>query len=250
VIAKDPYSDVGSLQRLFEAKARAELAAADAMLGGKLAVTGSGDPLASVLLVKGEPGADDLEAGHVLAGGDGVAAAKALQRLGHDPASVWAACSRPALGDPEAYARRLALVVEAVDPSLVVALDEAAAADVAAALARGVVGLGYGQGACVAALQGCRCLGGDPDRSLVLLDLLDRAHRALLHAAGAGGALIVVDRLGLVIYQLQHPRRAGINADAASGTLVLVDDGSWHAKSPRHSRRTGPRVPYPWIGGL
>jgi len=119
--------------RLFEAKARAELAAADAVLGAKPAVANSGDALGSTVLVKGAPDAGDRAARRALAGPDGVAATKALAALGLDADAVLAVCSRPAAGDADAHARRLELVVEAVDPRLVIALDAAAAEDLAAA---------------------------------------------------------------------------------------------------------------------
>ena len=132
--ARDPYEDPEALRRAYQAKARAELAAADRLLGGRVPVTGSGDPLGRVLLIKGAPGPDDTAAGSALAGADGAAAAKALQALGLDPASVWRTCSRPGPGDAAARARRLELAVEAVDPALVLALDADASQDLSAAL--------------------------------------------------------------------------------------------------------------------
>jgi uracil-DNA glycosylase len=131
------HTDPAAVERMYSAKARAELAAADRMLGEKIRVGGAGDPLGRVLLVKGRPGPDDTAAGRALAGADGAAAAKALEALGRDPASMWATCSRPTDADAETVARRLELIVEAVDPALVLALDREAAQDVASAMRLG-----------------------------------------------------------------------------------------------------------------
>lgn len=125
---------VAALQALYEAKARAELAAADALLPGSDAVATHGDPMASVVLVVGEPSDEEHHAHKALTGAPLEAAAKILTALGFDPASTLAICSRPEPGaDAEARARRLEFAVEAADPVLVVALDAAAAEDLAAA---------------------------------------------------------------------------------------------------------------------
>lgn len=117
----------------FEAKVRAELAAADALVEGAGAVLAQGGPFAAVALVKGEPGDADLAAGCALAGPDGDAARKAVAALGY-AGPIFATVSRPAPGAaPEAVARRLRLQVEAVEAAIVIALDAAAAADVSAA---------------------------------------------------------------------------------------------------------------------
>jgi hypothetical protein len=121
------------IQRRFEAKARAELKNADAALGVPVGVASAGDPLGAVVLAKGLPEAADRTARRVLAGPDGDAARKALEALGIDPHAVWAVCTRPAEAEPAARARRLELVVEAVDPRLVIALDDEAAEDLAVA---------------------------------------------------------------------------------------------------------------------
>lgn len=119
-------------ERLCRDKARAELARADAAAQGADRVRSWGDELAEVLLVKGEPGRADLEAGRALAGPDGEAIGKALDALGM-PKQRFAVCSRPAALSEEVRGHRLALTIEAVDPKVVVALDAAAAADVASA---------------------------------------------------------------------------------------------------------------------
>lgn len=140
--ADGAYGDPAAVRRAFSAKARAELAEADRMLGHTIRVKGSGDPLGRVVLVKGRPGPDDIAARRALAGADGEAAAKALEALGRDPVSVWAACSRPVPGKADAIARRLALIVEAVDPALVLALDREAGEDLASAMGVGKLGAG------------------------------------------------------------------------------------------------------------
>ncbi|HEX9093975.1 MAG TPA: hypothetical protein VF902_08325 [Coriobacteriia bacterium] len=127
-------ASAAATQRLFEAKARAELARADRLLGGRLPVAGSGDPIGRVLLVKGEPGEADRATRTALAGPDGEAASKALERLGFDPRSAWATCSRPGRGDEAALSARLRLIIEAVDPAMVLGLDAVAAEDLARAL--------------------------------------------------------------------------------------------------------------------
>jgi hypothetical protein len=125
--------DAERVQRRFEAKARAELKDADAAMGVPVVVASAGDPLGVVVLAKGLPEAADRTARRVLAGSDGEAAVKALEALGLDPHAVWAVCTRPVEAEPVARARRLELVVEAVDPRLVIALDDEAAEDLAAA---------------------------------------------------------------------------------------------------------------------
>jgi hypothetical protein len=123
------------LQVLYEAKARAELAQADALYSNAGAVASWGDPLAAVVLVVGAPGPEELAAHRALAGPVGEAARKAIGALGFDPASTLALCSRPG-GDSDqgARAERLEYAIEAVDPVLVVALDPQAAEDLARAV--------------------------------------------------------------------------------------------------------------------
>jgi len=120
------------LEALYREKARAEIALAEALVPGD-AVRGSGDELADVLLVKGEPGDEDRSAGMALAGADGEASNKALDALCMSPAR-YAVCSRGGDAEPAAYVRRLRLIVEAVDPRIILALDAEAAADLAGAL--------------------------------------------------------------------------------------------------------------------
>lgn len=114
------------------AKARAELRRADELVQGAAVIKSSGGPFAGVVLVKGTPGAIDLEKGHALAGEDGDAARKAIAALGYD-GPFFGTISRPAGAEPGAAASRLRLQIEAVEAAAVVALDATAAEDLAAA---------------------------------------------------------------------------------------------------------------------
>lgn len=126
-----PSAEAERIDALYRAKAHAEITEA---LDAGSAVAWSGDVLADVLLVKGEPGADDVRAGSALAGADGDAINKALDALEASPAR-FAICSRALDGEGGDRARTLRLVAEAVDPRVIVALDADAATDVAAAFA-------------------------------------------------------------------------------------------------------------------
>jgi len=122
------------LQVLFERRARAELSSADALLPGSDAVACRGALLAQVALVKGLPGPAEAAGGAALSGVDGDAAAKALEALGYAPDELFYTLSRPVTSaSPERRAQRLRAQIEAVDPGVIVALDEQAAEDVAAA---------------------------------------------------------------------------------------------------------------------
>lgn len=180
-------AEAGRIQRRFEAKARAELKSADAALGVPMAVASAGDPLGAVVLAKGLPEAADTKARRALAGPDGEAARKALEALGLDPAAVWAVCTRPAEADLPARARRLELVVEAVDPRLVIALDDEAAEDLAAAFGLKVLAPGR-----PVSVRG-RTLGAVGGLSASLTDAKAKAKvwehlKALAKAAGQPGA--------------------------------------------------------------
>ena len=142
-MVRRPLSGVEELAALYAAKAAAEEAAADALLAG-LRVRSSGVPDARVMLVKGEPGKADLRAGEALAGPDREAARSALEALAVDAGSLLAVVSRPTPdAAADAIVRRLALHLEACDPALAVALDAAAAEDLAAAA--GVRSLPFGE---------------------------------------------------------------------------------------------------------
>lgn len=123
------------------AKARAELLRADERVPGSAAVTSAGGPFAAVVLVKGEPGATDLEQRRALAGEDGEAARKAIAALGYD-GPFFTTISRPVGAEPVAVAARLRLQIEAVEAAVAVALDAVAAGDLAAAF--GIPPLDFG----------------------------------------------------------------------------------------------------------
>lgn len=122
--------EAAELLALYEAKARAELADADALVGAGPGAR-RGETMAAVALVVGscdEAGAPPLS------GESGEAVAKALSALGFDDGSTFVIASRPS-GDAagDALAGRLRLALEAVDPALVLALDSPGATDVCAA---------------------------------------------------------------------------------------------------------------------
>jgi uracil-DNA glycosylase len=132
-VSDEVSAEAKRLEKLHVIKARAELRAADALLGAESDIAGHGDPTAEVVIVKGAPDAGEVASRSALSGEDGVAARKALAALGFDPERTWATHSRPAQADDDAYAQRLEAIVEAVDPRVAIALDDVAAADLAAA---------------------------------------------------------------------------------------------------------------------
>ena len=122
------------LRALHEARARTELAAADALAPGSDRVAWRGALLAEVAVVKGLPGPAEATGGAALSGADGDALAKALEALGWDAATIFYTLSRPEPGiDTSRRGDRLRLQLESVDPRAIVALDAEAAADIAAA---------------------------------------------------------------------------------------------------------------------
>jgi hypothetical protein len=128
---------------VFEAKARAELAAADLLVPGSDAISWRGFLVPAVAVVKGRPGPAEASGGAAVSGADGEAVAKALEKLCHDPEQAFYTLSRPvsdAAGD--AGLRRLRLQIEAVDAPLVLALDAEAAADLASAFELDALGFG------------------------------------------------------------------------------------------------------------
>lgn len=128
----DGAGECARLDRMFRDKARAEIASAEQVDGSVPLIRAHGDELAEILLVKGEPGPGDHAAGYALAGDDGDAANKALDALGLASAR-FAFCTRAADVDLDARAARIRALVEAVDPSIVLALDPLAAHDFAQA---------------------------------------------------------------------------------------------------------------------
>ncbi|MHB1016758.1 MAG: uracil-DNA glycosylase family protein [Coriobacteriia bacterium] len=121
------------LDGVFREKARAEIAAAEHAGGGAPAVRAHGDELAEVLLLKGEPGPGDIEGGYALAGSDGDAADKALDALGL-PSGRFALCTRASGVEADDRAERIRMLIEAVDPSVMIALDPLAAQDLSLAV--------------------------------------------------------------------------------------------------------------------
>ena len=131
------------IRELYEAKARAELAEADRLCPGSDVVAWRGDVLAPVMVVKGMPGPAEAAGGEALSGADGDAVAKALTALGWREGQVFFTLSRPDIAlDEGSCASRLRHQIEAVDPRVVLALDEVATADVARSLQLEVLSAG------------------------------------------------------------------------------------------------------------
>ena len=131
------------VRTLFETRAVAEIAAANALAPGSDIVAHSGALFAEVALVKGLPGPAEASGGPALSGADGEAARKALSALGWPDNAIFTTLARPEPGlPPEQRADRLRLQLEAVDPALIVALDAEAAADIAEAF--GIAPLRFG----------------------------------------------------------------------------------------------------------
>jgi hypothetical protein len=85
-------------------------------------------------VVKGSPGPAEASGGAAFSGVDGEAAVKALTALGYSEDDLYFTLSRPETGiDSSRLIARLRAQIEAVDPALVLAVDTAAADDVAAA---------------------------------------------------------------------------------------------------------------------
>jgi hypothetical protein len=123
------------LRGMHEVRARAELAAADALAPGSDVVVSRGAVMAAVLIVKGLPGPAESAGGGAVSGADGEALCKALEALGYDSASAFFTLSRSVAGlAPDRYASRVRAQIEAADPRTVIALDEVAAGDVCAAM--------------------------------------------------------------------------------------------------------------------
>lgn len=156
------------VRALFEARARAELAAADALAPGSDAVEWAGALLAEVVVVKGLAGPAEATGGAALSGPDGEAARKALRALGYADAGLFFTLSRPEPGIPaERRGDRLRMQIEAVDPALVLALDREAAEDLAEAL--GIAQPEFGQpvrvlGRRIVAVDGLEASLADPAR--------------------------------------------------------------------------------------
>jgi hypothetical protein len=89
-----------------------------------------GNPLASLMALKGRPGASELADGAPFSGDDGLALDKAFGRLGWGYGSrdtrIWLGVLLAPNGHPPLEASKLRLICEIVDPLAIVALDEKA----------------------------------------------------------------------------------------------------------------------------
>jgi hypothetical protein len=180
-------SEADRIRREFEAKAGAELHDADGLVGASV---GSWEgPLlgARVAFLVARP-SEASGAGALLAEPVRDAVLKAADALGAGE-DVFVAVTRPqGVTDTEAAARRLRLLIEAVDPPVVIALDAEAASDLALAFGAGdlrpghpVRALGRGLGAT-----------GDFAASLDDPDAKKRAWSAMKGAAALGGLVATV----------------------------------------------------------
>lgn len=118
----------------WRAKVEAEVEQAESLLSQDSRLS-TPPAFSAVLVVKGRPSDADVAAGRVLSGDDGDAIRKALAALGIE-GEPFCAASRPAHeadASPDAVARRLRLLAEAVEAEAVLALDDVAAQDVARA---------------------------------------------------------------------------------------------------------------------
>jgi hypothetical protein len=138
-VREPDLTSADALRAAYEAKALAELADADALLGlrpgaGRGPRAWNGPVLGPrIAFVVAAPAAG-AGSGGMLDEAAADAASKAADALGAGPAGAFTIASRPAgKGSATARARRLRLAIEAVDPLVVIALDTDAAADVAAA---------------------------------------------------------------------------------------------------------------------
>ncbi len=156
------------VRALYLAKARAELAIANALAAGSDVVPDAGEALAQVALVKGLPGPAEASGGTAMSGADGRAADSALSSLGYAPDAIFRLLSRPEPAlPPEARAARLRYALEAVDPSVVVALDAEAAEDVWGALGLPKAAFGravHADGRTIVAVDGLEASLGDERR--------------------------------------------------------------------------------------
>ncbi len=168
--SEDERAARDELRALYEAKARSELIAADAVAPGSDIVANSGCLVAQVALVKGLPGPAEAAGGAALSGPDGTASESALARLGFDPTAAFRILSRP---EPElegaARVARLRRALEAVDPAVVIALDKEAAEDVRDAFCLERLAFGKptrAMGRTIVALDGLEASLGDQNRKM------------------------------------------------------------------------------------
>ena len=130
-----PQGTPEDVRRVYSAKVMAEVAAANGMAPGSDAVAVRGNPLARVLVLKGLPGPAEVSGGPAVSGADGEAVVKALVALGYRDDDAFFALTRPeSAASLERRVARVKALVEAVDPLVVIALDEQAAQDLSAAV--------------------------------------------------------------------------------------------------------------------
>jgi hypothetical protein len=160
-------TDSGGVSAVYEAKVRAELKQADKLAPGSDVVASTGPLFAELVLLKGLPGPAEASGGPALSGADGEAARKALEALAL-ASEPFAALTRP---EPQVAPRersaRVRRIVEAVDPTVVLALDAEAAEDLGAAFGVGRLAYGRAVGACgrtLLAVDGLEASLADPVR--------------------------------------------------------------------------------------
>lgn len=164
----DTAAAAEGLCELHAARAAAELLAADALAPGADGVAWRGASMASVAVVKGLPGPAEASGGAALSGADGEAAIKALGALGYSERELFFTLSRSTTGiAPDRVAARLRAQIEAVDPSVILALDAEARSDVAAAF--GITPPAWGRearvlGRRIIAVDGLEASLGEPAR--------------------------------------------------------------------------------------
>ncbi len=100
---------------------------AQAGLGTRVPVVGSGHPLADVFLLKHEPRSSELQEGVAFYGRAGNALLKSLQRLSVDPMAIYGTnCLKFADGDEEESRPFLLRELHIVQPKLIVVMGEPA----------------------------------------------------------------------------------------------------------------------------
>jgi uracil-DNA glycosylase len=128
----DNDQSTARIRALHEARAKAELTQADGLCPGADAIPWRGDLLAQVMVVKGLPGPAEAAGGAAVSGADGEALLKAITTLGWPAEQTFYTLSRPEPGlDSPACADRIRAQIEAIDPVVVIALDDVAASDIA-----------------------------------------------------------------------------------------------------------------------
>ncbi|MGV8084571.1 MAG: hypothetical protein AB2L09_13215 [Coriobacteriia bacterium] len=175
--------EAARLRALHEARAKAELAEAEALAPGSGAIPPRGALFAALAVVKGLPGPAEAAGGAAVSGADGQAAVSALEALGYSADELFFTLSRP---EPtlssDQRSRRLRRQIEATGAETVLALDREAGEDLAAAF--GVPPMKFG-------------------REVVVLG------RRLIAIDGLEASLMDLNRKRAVWRQMQAARRRG-----------------------------------------